>query len=276
MRKWWRKHVRDRKEGESSDVQSLIDGISTLYEARPRLLAELRRARRHERPLTLLSLTPEGKSDGKTGGQDRSDADARRNGHPGESNGAGHTRGHRASNGRPPGTRTRRRTHRDGHGDGHEKGRENANGNGASDWAPDNGATDSSSGGVLHFDLLFVGILLRKMLREADLVALSLEEPGYAVLLPETRESEGRATAARLNRIIRDRTSLTIRIGAAAFPQDGFTIEDLLGRARDGERCRVPVPVAARGDPHPGLPLDPARSMSRVSTPAASRGANHD
>lgn len=195
MRKWWRRTGKPHPKTHEPDVPSLITGISTLYEARPRLLAELRRARRHERPLTLLSLAPEGVWRAEKGSGDRP-----------------------------------------------------ANGHGA--LSRNGGGTDSSSNGAfLHFDLVFVGVLLRNTLRETDLVALSLDDPAYAVLLPETCETDGHVTAARLDRVIRDRTSLTVRVGAAAFPQDGFTIEDLLCRARYAWRHRPIAPTASTPTP---------------------------
>lgn len=174
MRKWW------SRIGNREPEVKKESGFSSLHEARPRLMAELRRARRHERPLTLLTLAPEWV-------------------------------------GRPEAARRRRQLA--------ENGTEARNGNGEGE----NGMFPASS---LHSDLLFVGMLLRGALRETDLIALSVEDPGYAVLLPETAVSQSRAAAERLRRVICERMSLSLRIGAAAFPHDGLTIEDLIGNSR--------------------------------------------
>jgi hypothetical protein len=72
-------------------------------------------------------------------------------------------------------------------------------------------------------------------------VVYSAEHNLYCVLLPESGEREALGAIERITRVIYDRTEVRLRAGAAEFPRDGLTVEDLFERARRGSRGPVMV-----------------------------------
>lgn len=168
----WLNERRLPRRGEEAEVlRAWVGRVPSLHDALPPILVELRRARRHERPASVLVVGPETQ----------------------------------VQNGRAmPSDRSRSR------------GRETP---------PDRVRTP-------HVDLFVLGLLFRESIRETDQLALAVEDRLYVLLLPETADSEGREVASRLVRASNGRVPLPARAGLAAFPDDGFTIEDLLTKAR--------------------------------------------
>lgn len=84
--------------------------------------------------------------------------------------------------------------------------------------------------GVTAFVLL--GSLLRDGIRQTDVLTQLGDDNLYAVVLPEDGVAGARSLANRIAREFAGRTSLGIVTGIAEFPQEGFTLPDLLERAR--------------------------------------------
>lgn len=189
----WLNERRLPHRGEEAEVlRAWVGRVPSLHDALPPILVELRRARRHERPASLLVVGPE------TPLREGPAAAPRRGG-----------------------SRRRERSP-------------------APSRAP-------------HVDLFVLGLLLRETIRETDQLALAVEDRLYVLLLPETADSEGREVASRLVRASKGRLPLPARAGLAAFPDDGFTIEDLLTKARHAWEHR-PLEVDSDDVSHTGAP----------------------
>jgi hypothetical protein len=69
--------------------------------------------------------------------------------------------------------------------------------------------------------------VLSRALRRTDLV-LEEGKPGRLLLLaPETNDAEARLMGQRVSRVIMDRLGISATFGAASFPQEALTFEDL-------------------------------------------------
>jgi hypothetical protein len=89
-----------------------------------------------------------------------------------------------------------------------------------------------------------LGAFLRNTLRETDILTGVPESLAFATFLPGVdRQGAGRALD-RFHAAFLDFTGYDLRAGAAAFPDDGLTIEDVLDRACEHWRqaCRRDLP----------------------------------
>jgi GGDEF domain-containing protein len=84
---------------------------------------------------------------------------------------------------------------------------------------------------VNRFTVARVGQIIDDHLRQTDLV-LRDRRWCYVILCPETDLSAALLLAQRITDTIKEKTSLTVRLGAAAFPEEALTFDNLLNTAR--------------------------------------------
>jgi GGDEF domain-containing protein len=77
-----------------------------------------------------------------------------------------------------------------------------------------------------------VGQIIDDRIRQTDLV-LRDYKGRFIVLCPETDLSNASLLAKRISQAIKERTSLRVLWGVAAFPEEALTFEDLLQKARE-------------------------------------------
>jgi len=77
-----------------------------------------------------------------------------------------------------------------------------------------------------------VGQIIDDRIRQTDLV-LRDYKGRFIVLCPETEFSNASLLAKRIAQAIKERTSLRVLWGVAAFPEEALTFEDLLQKARE-------------------------------------------
>lgn len=77
-----------------------------------------------------------------------------------------------------------------------------------------------------------VGQIIDDRVRQTDLV-LRDYKGRFIVLCPETDLSNASLLAKRISQAIKERTSLRVLWGVAAFPEEALTFEDLLQKARE-------------------------------------------
>jgi hypothetical protein len=96
-----------------------------------------------------------------------------------------------------------------------------------------------------RFSSARVGQIIDDRVRQTDLV---LRDPRgrFILLCPETELPNASRLAKRISQAIKDRTNLGVLWGAAAFPEEALTFEDLLQKARQrlGDHLQVPSEVA--------------------------------
>ena len=83
-----------------------------------------------------------------------------------------------------------------------------------------------------------VGQIIDDRIRQTDLV-LRDQRGRFIILCPETDLANASLLAKRISDAVKDRTSLGVRWGAASFPEEALTFDDLLQKAR--ERLMHPV-----------------------------------
>jgi len=89
-----------------------------------------------------------------------------------------------------------------------------------------------------RFNFARIGQIIDDRVRQVDLV-LRDHKDRYIVLCPETELDNAMLLAGRIEKAIKERTSLDVRWGVAAFPDEALTFDDLLLKAR--ERLNVSV-----------------------------------
>lgn len=77
-----------------------------------------------------------------------------------------------------------------------------------------------------------VGQIIDDRIRQTDLV-LRDHRGRFVILCPETDLKSAIMLGQRISKSIRERTNLQILFGAAAFPEEALTFEDLMLKARD-------------------------------------------
>jgi hypothetical protein len=97
--------------------------------------------------------------------------------------------------------------------------------------------------------LLLLGWVLRDATRECDRLSYSAEHDVFVVVMPETDTDAARLAAERLSALFGRRSGLTLRIGAATFPDDELTVEDLFEQARGACTPWTAISVAAAPPP---------------------------
>jgi hypothetical protein len=173
-----------------------LPSIPTFQELRPALDGELRRSRRYERPLSLLVVVP-------------------------------------AVDQLPPLGNGVRPHNGNGNGNGHDAGDSHANGGGHG--APgDHEIADAVMRPLFWAQLRFLmlGSLLCGTLRESDVVSYAAEFHQFVALLPECDRAAAHRTLDRLHQLYATRMGIGLRVGVAAYPADGLTLDDLLEHAR--------------------------------------------
>ena len=113
-------------------------------------------------------------------------------------------------------------------------------GNGHADHShPGDGVHENGSSRL--FSPLLASIL-REALRDCDLVMYSAIEGRCLVGMPELGAQEARLAIARLHDLCATRLTLPLRSGVAVFPEDGWTLEDLMQHAESdwlGDRSLI-------------------------------------
>ena len=92
---------------------------------------------------------------------------------------------------------------------------------------------------TVQLAFLLLGSILRDALRESDLVTFDPLGYQYIVLLAHSSKTEASRAVRRVQDLIVERSALHCRVGLAEFPTDGFTIADLVTKAR--EECQLPL-----------------------------------
>jgi hypothetical protein len=95
---------------------------------------------------------------------------------------------------------------------------------------------------LLHrFTSARIGQIIDDSVRQTDLVARD-HRGRFVVLCPETDLPNAALLAQRISRVVKDRTSLNVFTGVAAFPEEALTFDDLMQKAR--ERLIHPVSIS--------------------------------
>lgn len=84
---------------------------------------------------------------------------------------------------------------------------------------------------IPHLASLLLGKILQGMLRQSDRVTHLPVEDRFVLALPETDREQAFRSMARLGPVVRERVGVELRAGAAAFPEDGLTLGDLMEEA---------------------------------------------
>ncbi len=82
---------------------------------------------------------------------------------------------------------------------------------------------------IRQFTLASVSKSLCEKLEDCDTVVQSNDH--FLVLLPETKPDDLPALVERLRKQVIDEVGVTLNVGSASLPQDGFTLEGLLDKA---------------------------------------------
>lgn len=85
-------------------------------------------------------------------------------------------------------------------------------------------------------------LLLRRTVRENDVVTCDPELRRLVLALPETRWEGAMATGQRLRKVLEPVSLFPVRVGAAAFPGDGLILDDLVACAA-GDPAPRPRPL---------------------------------
>lgn len=198
-------------------------GVPTYRQTIPAIAAELRRCRRYERPLAVLTVSLEGPNVPSADAEPPAQSTALPAGN---------------GNGVLPA------------GNGNGALVPAVNGNGA---AIGNGAVAPLQSGLDCVLFLLLGTLLRDVTRESDLVTYAAEEHVYALFLTEAGCDAAEQAARRLARALHARAGVRIRAGIAEFPGNGLTVESLFDHAIRVLARSQPVPLE-----NPALPAEEA------------------
>jgi hypothetical protein len=102
--------------------------------------------------------------------------------------------------------------------------------------APENAlAVDPAS----PFGPVVLASLLREVMREEDMVSYTAARQRCLVMMPEVDRQEAQQAVDRVTVLCAQRFSLLVRAGVAAYPLDGWTLEDLVRRAEAAEIDRT-------------------------------------
>jgi hypothetical protein len=90
-----------------------------------------------------------------------------------------------------------------------------------------------------------IASLLREMTREVDIVTYAATLGRCMVAMPEATEAQGRQAMTRVGEMCARRLMVPVQARLASFPQDGWTLEELIRRAVDVEGETHSAPDAA-------------------------------
>lgn len=88
---------------------------------------------------------------------------------------------------------------------------------------------------------------LREALRQMDIVSYTTREAQSLVALPETTAASAQRTVSRLLQLPAIQVLCPLRIGLASFPDDGWTLEDVIMRAEEQWAESAPVQLNGEG-----------------------------
>lgn len=97
---------------------------------------------------------------------------------------------------------------------------------------------------LTRFTSAKVGQIIDDRIRQTDLV-LRDYKGRFIVLCPETELPHASLLANRISQAIKERTSLRVLWGVAAFPEEALTFDDLLAKARERLVVSMTVPNEA-------------------------------
>jgi hypothetical protein len=105
-----------------------------------------------------------------------------------------------------------------------------------------------------HLLAILGGAALRETIRESDIVCHDPATDRLLVALAESGVEEGRQAVERICRLMEDHMGLKVRAGLAQFPDDGLTLDSLIGHAHEAwMRAGGDGNAASAGDsPAPG------------------------
>ena len=178
----------DEPEDQAAELVTREAPVPEFRELLPHLRGELDRARRYQRPLSVLVVTPHPVGDDGAWPDTGGDANAR-------------------SNGKKVLLETR----------------------------------------LPHLASLLVGSILAGAVRQGDRVTYRTANDRFVVLLAEADREVARGAVRRIEGMMRERARLGMRVGIATFPEDGFTLSDLLGQASE-QWERAPFDPHVRSD----------------------------
>jgi len=92
-----------------------------------------------------------------------------------------------------------------------------------------------------RFTTARVGQIIDDRIRQTDLV-LRDHRGRFIILCPETEFPSASLLAKRVSQAIKERTSLKVLWGVAAFPDEALTFDDLLQKARERLVLSIPLP----------------------------------
>ena len=104
--------------------------------------------------------------------------------------------------------------------------------------------------GKLLFTL--AGAILRRNLRDSDILTQDISNDCFIVLFTETSSKAAAHAAGRLNDLLHRQMHLTLEVGIAEFPEDGFTVADLVEFAKRNLKSGFHVESASNGKSEDG------------------------
>lgn len=121
---------------------------------------------------------------------------------------------------------------------------------------------------------LLAAVGLREALRESDVLCYRPAEGRFVLGLPQSGGEEARQAMDRVGELFHKRLHIDLMAGAASFPADGLTLEDLENTASEraeavGPEARSPDPDEARPSRQAPSPTPRRRSRGRPSRTGA-------
>lgn len=105
---------------------------------------------------------------------------------------------------------------------------------------------------------------LREALRESDVVCYRPMDDRFVLGFPQSDGDEARQAMARVGELFRKHLDMDLMAGAASFPADGLTLEDLENTARARSEAVGPeAKSVSTGDVGPSLEVPSLRSRAR-------------
>lgn len=86
---------------------------------------------------------------------------------------------------------------------------------------------------VRQLAIALMSPLIRGSVRITDLVAYDASQDDHLILFTETSRDQACRPLTRLRDRVESRFAIDVRTGLAEFPADGYTLEDLVERARE-------------------------------------------
>ena len=78
---------------------------------------------------------------------------------------------------------------------------------------------------------VFVASVLREVMREADIITYAAALRRCVVMMPEVNRAEAIRARSRVGELCASRLDFAVRAGIAVFPEDGWTLDDLISNA---------------------------------------------